>query len=262
MDALNTSEFVALKVIVSLIRQVQGALGNSGTAVDNVCMTYSAPPGGFTPAPAQPPSKRKTVLILALCVAVAFGAANVVLVIKLLSNDSDKNGDDRGSNKGSHESSKSSQNDGPPTDAVDVEYDIPSGFDTDSASEIQTELEPKYNDYYMRMSGVDTYEELFVVSYLLDYDSSDKSSSELTSAVSEYGDQAGKTSDDEPQSTEELGFDAVTDHIVADGSDTKVEYDATYIFDGYYMIEVGCQYDAETETVTNACPELIDSLKW
>ncbi|MGH8794752.1 MAG: hypothetical protein ACRDXX_19160 [Stackebrandtia sp.] len=220
----------------------------------------------FTNPPQQPQSNSKLILIIAACVAVVFGLASVGVVVWMASDSDSNNADDPKEDPGKSESADPAEEEEPTEEEATpllVTYDVPSGFEESTDSYL---LHPLYDDreeHHMYMPDAETYESVWVISYAMPNDTSSLSEDDLIAEVNLYGETVEKENTDEPKADTVAGKSAIVDYIEASGGSTdKIRYDAYFFFDGQHLVEVGCQYDKEKDTVKDACTEVLDSLYW
>jgi|GEM_PF-5313197 len=212
--------------------------------------TYGGgPTGSFNPPP-QNSSASRVILIIALCVAVIFGVGATITAINLFSAEEKPDTDTTATGE-------------PPSSPATVSYTTPDGFTLNSATVLVTPLFDEYTVDIMTMDGVDTYESVFVASYLLPYDTSDYSDDQLVTAIDSLSTVIGKLNSNEPGMTTVAGRDAVQDHIEQEGtSQSTISYDAYFFFDGWYLVQVGCQPNVETGQVEAACQDVMETIAW
>lgn len=226
--------------------------------------TYAAPTGPFAPPP-QNSSASRVILIIALCVAVVFGVGATITAISLFSDEEEPNTDT--AVDGEDPSESSPEEDEPaveaPTSPVVVTYDTPTGFSVNSGTALVTPLYDEYTVDILTMDGVDTYESVFVTSYLLPFDTTDYSDDQKVTTIDSLDTVLGKLNSDEPGMTSVAGRDAVVDYIEQAGtSQDVISYDAYFFFDGWYLVQVGCQPDEKTDEVETACQSILETVSW
>lgn len=225
-----------------------------------VAMTY--PPQQNTPQ--QRSTNRKAIIIIAACVAVVFAAANVWLIIKMASEpDSDPTDTTQSSDDDSGDPADGEDgSDTAPTSPAEVTYDVPKDFEETSASALAYPLFDNRVEHHMILSDSKSYESIFVVSYVLPDDTSDYTEDQLIEQAVGFGETAQRENSQETAIVDSGPPVVISDYIEATIDSGEVKYDTLYYFDGYYMIQVGCQFDKEAEIVGNGCGDVVDSLNW
>ncbi|HIW61094.1 MAG TPA: hypothetical protein H9881_01435 [Candidatus Stackebrandtia excrementipullorum] len=202
-------------------------------------------------APPSPTSNSKTILVIAACVGLLAALGSAALLIFNF-----------GDNLEAAEQEPLSATQLSELEPVTVTYDEPPGFSRSTNSFLVTPLFPDHTVDFINMDDVYTYESVFVVSYVLDVDTVNYTDEELVDKVSSFGTTIGKLNGDTPEWKSAGGKDAVFDYIEQEGNQGTITYDAYFFFDGPYMIQVGCQPEAETSAVETACQTVLDSLTW
>ncbi|MFD0557443.1 hypothetical protein FB566_2713 [Stackebrandtia endophytica] len=229
--------------------------------------TYAGPTGSFTPPP-QNSSASRVILIIALCVALVFGVGATITAISLFSGEEEPSTDTAGDGEDPSESSSPPlEEEEPaaegPTSPVAVTYTTPSGFSVNINTTLVTPLYDEYTVDILTMDGVDTYESVFVTSYLLPFDTTDYSDDQKVTTIDSLDTVLGKLNSDEPGMASVAGRDAVVDYIEQAGTTQDViSYDSYFFFDGWYLVQVGCQPDEKTSEVETACQSILETVSW
>lgn len=220
--------------------------------------------GGFPPpTPPGRSSSSKTVLIIAACVALVAALGSAALLVFAFNDDEDTA---QGGDQASQDTDEPTDNEN--TDTSDltplpVNYSTPQGFSQVSTAELITPLFPTYDVEFLAMDDADTYESVFVVSYVLDSDTTDYTDDQLVDEVASYAGTLGKLNSDQPAPVDVGDKTWIFDYIQQEGlSGNVINYEAYFFFSGPYLIEVGCQPDKETAAVIEACGSVLGTISW
>lgn len=224
-------------------------------------MTYpgaTQDPYGNTAA-SQSSSKRKPILITAICVAVVFAIANAILATWLVS------GSGGDSTKGDDNKAKPK-----PSEVVSLDYEVPGGFSAADGVLFSPLYSNGEDQWEMMMHETEKVESVWVAPYIMDEDTSSWDEADYIEQVQKYAEQVEDESTDTGVNAEPVvGPDGETNTAYVDSlrvtsprDNSKITYDAYHFFDGYHLIQVGCQYKKDKDAVLTACSELMQSLSW
>lgn len=232
-------------------------------------------PVGQDPFPPTPPqSNSKTILIIAVCVAIMAALGSGAVIIFGFGDDGSGNtaqsgpdSDDTAPDTGGDDTGGEDEDTGSDEDLTDlspltVTHDYPENFSITNGSMLLTPLFDDYTVEFQLMDGVSTYESIFVASYVTDTDTTGFTQQQLLDEVSSYASRIGKLNSDLPESRTINGKTAIYNYLEQAGNSSTVTYDAYFFFDGPYLIQVGCQPEEEAEAVKSACDTVLNSLSW
>jgi hypothetical protein len=142
------------------------------------------------------------------------------------------------------------------------DFDAPSGFTKDPSMKPLVPFSDKYESTFYQQDGVKTGEIVFVVSYLLD----EKVGVDLKdqeAVVKKFDEEMSNTDGGIPDAAlvnEERGV--VRRAAFKDPDDKKkvIHQDNTFLFDGYRMIQIGCQWEKDYKSSEKASIQVINSL--
>ena len=152
-----------------------------------------------------------------------------------------------------------------PATPIEAKFDVPEGFLEDTSQEVVSPLSDNYSARFFTMQGVETVEAVFVVSYVLDSDTTGMSTDNLIKVVNGFDQIVGNKDTGKAYVSLANGRVGVHKYVLQAleaGSGNNIRYNAEYFFEGTHLVQVGCQFDAESAAVTTACQTVLQNLSF
>ena len=100
-----------------------------------------------------------------------------------------------------------------------------------------------------------------VTAYLLHADVSAGPEDRLTARLDTYARQVAATSASTPVKTTVAGYPAWSQTLERPAGAESLRYDATFVFAGWHLVQVLCQYDGGREQIRSGCRRVLDTLR-
>lgn len=149
-----------------------------------------------------------------------------------------------------------------------VSFDTPKGFSKSGNSQVQNPLTDNYEAQFLDYDASETAERIFVVSYVLDVDTSDMNDQELMAQVGEFDQTIGNEQKSQPYIALANGRKGIHKYVnepLPQGEEGEVRrYDAEYFFDGNHLIQVGCEREKDQyiSAVYKGCQGVLENLEF
>jgi hypothetical protein len=144
-----------------------------------------------------------------------------------------------------------------------VTFDRPDGFTEAEGYHVAVPLYPNAVSRWVRPNvPADALDVIGVQSYLLDRDMSGADADTLTRLVDDYANKIQAKSVTTAVQSTVADHPALTQSIVQPGAPRgDFTYDATYVFDGPFLVQVMCQYDHARAAIAKGCAQVLASLR-
>lgn len=231
-------------------------------------------PLAAVPPPA--PRRSRAVLVSALLVAAAL-LAGAALIASRLGGEATPTAESTTPTRGAGTSATSatsappsrSPSPGPsrpsPKAAADVSFTLVDGFDEAGGYAIRHPLFNRVAVGFYVPTGSHGGDLIVVASYVMDIDVTEESDEQLEGRVKEFTQKLATVSVGDPVKKVIDGRRAwqlsITGDGIASGTTGVATYRATFIFDGQFMVEIGCQYRSYKGQVEAACRTLLDTVR-
>ena len=146
---------------------------------------------------------------------------------------------------------------------LNVTFDRPDGFTDVEGYQVVVPLYPDRVSRWVRPNvPANALDVIGVHSYLLDRDVSGADAATLAALADSYAAKVQAESVTTAVRSTVADHPALTQSIVQPGAPRgEFTYDATYVFDGPYLVQVMCQYDRARAAIAKGCAQVLASLR-
>ncbi|BCJ36027.1 hypothetical protein Athai_35300 [Actinocatenispora thailandica] len=146
----------------------------------------------------------------------------------------------------------------PPTT---VTFRTPTGFRSAHDYTILVPLTPHGDAQWRVPSGEpEGLDVIFVESYVLSADSDRWSDARKRRQIHDWAGKVHATRASEPTRATVAGLPAYQQRINQPDGDDTLRYDATFVFTGRFLVQVGCQWDQHPTLIRTACRQVLATL--
>jgi hypothetical protein len=147
------------------------------------------------------------------------------------------------------------------TTPLEVKYEVPEGFAEAKDGEPLVPLAEKFEAKYFDMDDVDTTEQIFIISYVINVDTSNLDRDGLIELVQQYDTKVDNQGEGLPYLSLANGHEGLHKWTKQEaGDDAFVVYDSEFFFKDNHLVQVGCQYDKQEKAVAEGCHQLLKTL--
>jgi hypothetical protein len=142
-----------------------------------------------------------------------------------------------------------------------VTFDTPSGFSATEDYAILVPLLPARVTQFLAPTGMRSLDVIVVNSYVLDADLSEAGDDQLLLRIGGYARLVRATAMTSAERTRVAGYRAWQQAIEQPGEGGPYRYDTTYVFAGWYLVQVMCQHDDQPDLIATGCRTVLDTLR-
>lgn len=150
---------------------------------------------------------------------------------------------------------------GAPPIPISVTFRTPGGFHEATGYAILVPLTEHRTTEWRVPAGPDGLDVIFVNSYVLPEDTGGWSDARRRAEVGRYAELVRARAPRPPTTTTVAGYRAYQQHVDQPDGRATLHYDATYVFTGTFLVQVGCQYDTRKALIRRACAGLLPTLR-
>jgi hypothetical protein len=149
-----------------------------------------------------------------------------------------------------------------PAQPVGVTFDTPTGFVESTTYRIVVPLHALAASQWRIPQGPAGPDVIAVTSYVATDDSTGAGDDELVARVTGYARKVAATAASTPERTAVAGYPALRQSIEQPRPDGgSFTYDAVYVFAGWYVVQVMCQYATARDQILTGCRTVLDTLR-